>query len=887
MAAPTMRELERVRYWQGQLLASGDLQTQIGSDAELRALHNRALHRAYGIAVGLTLSLVVDEEDKRVCELTCGVAYDCYGRALFVERNRPIPLPLPAAGPIVLVLSHDPESDDGIALTWKLPHDVNPNTQIAVAGLIFDSSNTAQLDPDFRRVVARPMARPRLATGTTIPGETPWKSWKIGDEEVGVQVTIDTSAAGYTQTPHYFAEAGEGKPLLDVIKVVDDKPSAPDRGIPQRDLVWFASIADPSPESFKLQLLLRGIARQAFDIADPKTQVAAVPELNGNIELNKADVLKANDVVARLLPIGERLSLITSLSNKTATLDAPLQGSAARSVAFGNLPRTTFVTKVSEPASIFAVTVDKPDLFNEGDVVVKLGAHPENARPAKIISVDDAGTLELSTSIAGLTAEDVLGIALQAAIVDSVTDLDVKVDNSTPFSVNDVVVRVGAGFENSTPAIVLGKKNDVLTLSAAIGLQNGSALAIATVAAKVTDVANNAGEVKIQVDSVAPFREGDLVAKITRNSASRPVRVQGIRSKSKTLTLSQAIAGLELNDVIAAASFPVRATVLGVADKNVTLADPTVFPKDAYVAGIDDLLKTSAPPVAVNGSIGKTLLLEAEIPKLEAGNVIGLCAFPPTVQVQAISADGAIIVSDADLIRAHDVVTARGGLALVAEASGTSVRLAAPIADLVAGDSLAIATIRGVVNIAPGSNNLNVKIDQSPRLRKGDFLADINGWRQATAGISALAEITEAGGNKIKVAPLLDGLLTNDTVGLATVTDKFLQFRLNAMPDIKLYDTVELAGFDRLEGNTRSITARVRALPFPNVVSLLLETNQPEFALRPEDISASVAFVRGSALALIQKRELFVNWLSCGEGDPLPKPCIPKPAPDCCTQSKE
>jgi hypothetical protein len=881
MAARPMRELERVRYWQGQLLASGDLQTQIGSDAELRALHNRALHRAYGIAVGLVPSLV-----EGGLELTCGMAYDCSGRGLVVEQDRTIALPPAGADPLVLVLSHDPAADDGIALTWKPPNNVNPNTEIAVTMLKFESGT--EIDHRFRPVVARPMARPRLATGTTIPGETPWKSWKIGDEEIGVQVTIDTSAAGYTQTPHYFAEAGEGKPLPDVIKVVDDKPSAPDRGIPQRDLVWFASIADPSPESFKLQLLLRGIARQAFDIADPKTQVAAVPNLDGNIELNETDVLKLHDIVARLLPIGERLSLITSFSNKTATLDSPLQGSAARSVAFGNLPRTTFVTKVSEATSIFAVTVDEPDSFHEGDVVVKLGAHPENARPAKIISVDDAGTLELSTSIAGLAADDALGIAQQAAFVDSVTGLDVKVSDSTPFSVNDVVVRLGAGFENSTPAIVLGKKpNDVLALSAAIGLQNGSALAIATVAAKVTDVADNAGEVKIQVDSVAPFRAGDLVAKITRNSASRPVRVQRIRSSSNTLTLSQAITGLERNNVIAAASFPVRATVRSVADKNVTLADPTVFPKDAYVAAIDDLLKTSAPPVAVNGSIGKTLLLEAEIPKLDAGNVIGLCAFPPTVQVQAISADGAIIVSEADLIRIHDVVTARGGLALVAEANGTSVRLAAPIADLVEGDSLAIATIRGAVNVVPGSNNLNVKIDQSPRLRKGDFLADITGWRQATAGISALAGITEAGGNEIKVAPLLDGLLMNDTVGLATVTDKFLQFRLNAMPDIKLYDTVELAGYDRLEGKTRSMTARVLALPFPNVVSLLLETNQPEFALRPEDISASVVFVRGSALALIQKHELFVNWLSCGEGDPLPKPCIAKPADCPCTQSKE
>src|SRR4051794_35518570 len=110
MAAATMRELERVRYWQGQLLASGDLRTQIGSDAELRTLHNRALHRAYGIAIGLTPSLV-----DGALKLTCGMAYDCNGYALVVEPERMIALPLPpAAGSLILVLSRDPASSDGV-----------------------------------------------------------------------------------------------------------------------------------------------------------------------------------------------------------------------------------------------------------------------------------------------------------------------------------------------------------------------------------------------------------------------------------------------------------------------------------------------------------------------------------------------------------------------------------------------------------------------------------------------------------------------------------------------------------------------------------------------------------------------------------------------------
>jgi hypothetical protein len=112
MAAHTTTGLERVRYWQGQLLASGDLQTQLRVDEELRRLHNRAVHQAYGIAIGLTPTL---DEDKLT--LGCGMAYDCAGRGLIVEADREIPLPAEVTGPMTLVLAYDPSSVDGISLT--------------------------------------------------------------------------------------------------------------------------------------------------------------------------------------------------------------------------------------------------------------------------------------------------------------------------------------------------------------------------------------------------------------------------------------------------------------------------------------------------------------------------------------------------------------------------------------------------------------------------------------------------------------------------------------------------------------------------------------------------------------------------------------------------
>lgn len=66
---------------------------------------------------------------------------------------------------------------------------------------------------------SRPLARARVASGMTIPGETPWQPWLIttpwplallfsldtASVQIGFQVRIDVSAAGFAATPRYFA----------------------------------------------------------------------------------------------------------------------------------------------------------------------------------------------------------------------------------------------------------------------------------------------------------------------------------------------------------------------------------------------------------------------------------------------------------------------------------------------------------------------------------------------------------------------------------------------------------------------------------------------------------------------------------------------------------
>src|SRR5437660_11163747 len=125
--------IERVRYWEGQLLASVDLQTQISVEEELRRLHIRDLHGAYGIAIGLGLApdQALTLQDTEV-QVPCGLAYDCGGRALVVAADRKVKLPQPVTDGQTLVLSFDPAAAAGSTVKWKSWDEVNPNIDIPI-----------------------------------------------------------------------------------------------------------------------------------------------------------------------------------------------------------------------------------------------------------------------------------------------------------------------------------------------------------------------------------------------------------------------------------------------------------------------------------------------------------------------------------------------------------------------------------------------------------------------------------------------------------------------------------------------------------------------------------------------------------------------------------
>src|SRR6266540_798307 len=223
MNAPKVNRLvpvepKRLRHGSGEALLRRDFAEQAAQDDQLRWWHSRALHRAYGVVEGLgvTVTLV---GGVRTAEVQPGLAYDCYGRELLLDRPRQVPVPEDDDQLVLAIASIAPDPGcapppggwcrdervvaGGVVLRW-----VVRSAFTLRDGVPLTTSDEAAAFPAPK---ARPIARPRIGHGATIAGETAWRPWveRFEDEQVfrlGIQVDVDTSAAGFTAVPCYFAQ---------------------------------------------------------------------------------------------------------------------------------------------------------------------------------------------------------------------------------------------------------------------------------------------------------------------------------------------------------------------------------------------------------------------------------------------------------------------------------------------------------------------------------------------------------------------------------------------------------------------------------------------------------------------------------------------------------
>jgi hypothetical protein len=209
-------DIQRLRHVHRELLRSRDFRDQAAASDQFRWWHNRALHNAFGVASGMSVALATDAESALVQP---GAAYDRIGRELLVLAPRSVRLPSQQQ-PMTLVARYRAGSSPGrpgingaeAALVWQRSGQAGgepcgPGQGVPLAQLTYVA------DVPTLTVVsspARPLARPRIGNGSTPADSTPWRLWlyQAPDEPVvvlGLEVTVDTSAAGFTEVPCYFA----------------------------------------------------------------------------------------------------------------------------------------------------------------------------------------------------------------------------------------------------------------------------------------------------------------------------------------------------------------------------------------------------------------------------------------------------------------------------------------------------------------------------------------------------------------------------------------------------------------------------------------------------------------------------------------------------------
>ena len=268
-------KLMRFRHWHGEALLARDFRAQSETFERLARWHNRAVHNAFGVRFGMEAAL---SETGAEVEVSCGVAYDCFGSVLVLQRPRTLALPELEPGHSALLIARDRRPpaprdcgsgwQDILDFVWLREGFANPRVGVPLARLGVGQGGRLLLDTSVRPQ-ARAIARPRIAGGRTVAGLTPWEPW-----ELGVQTHVDAAAAGFTRTPCYFGSLVAAKPGFSFVGSTR----------------FFSHVAEPNPRGFTFRLLAppftaartTAISEEApagdvEDLGEDAVQVAAAP----------------------------------------------------------------------------------------------------------------------------------------------------------------------------------------------------------------------------------------------------------------------------------------------------------------------------------------------------------------------------------------------------------------------------------------------------------------------------------------------------------------------------------------------------------------------------------------------------------------------------------
>ncbi len=221
---------DRVTWRDGQRLTARDLADERRRGEWLRWLHTHVLHGSWGIVLGYEVVPVTG--DPHSVLLKPGFGVDGPGRELILATALVLPAPAAPPGVQYFVLTASYQADgafrdrpalaglcvgggldprqDRPAFAWRRLDEVRFGPEVPLARVRVNNGTVEAIDGGVRRM-ARRQIRPYVDWGVVELDEVQFKPVPAhagvhSNAPVYVYADIDTSAAGFTRTPVYFAQ---------------------------------------------------------------------------------------------------------------------------------------------------------------------------------------------------------------------------------------------------------------------------------------------------------------------------------------------------------------------------------------------------------------------------------------------------------------------------------------------------------------------------------------------------------------------------------------------------------------------------------------------------------------------------------------------------------
>lgn len=901
MTRPQPTELERLLPWQGQRLLRRDFRDAQAYDARLRAWHNRSVHETAGVVFGLNVTVLAKQ-----VKVTFGLAYDRSGSEAFLADDRTVLVPTsPDPASYLVVLNPD-------LTLW--PEDCfDAMTGVVLARVrLRDGVLTKDADCAARRV--RPLARPRMAEGETVHGNTPWEIWSADFpnadgvfESLGVQTRVDTSAAGFTETPHYFAN----------LQAQDWSASGANRA--EFAPAYFAHIAEAACDGFTFRLLLKDIGKRVSGAVSPIARVQNVSIANRvmTVELDNASEFRKGDRVALVRPRGDRAASLTEDEDGTLLLPALAAFPSGTHVALGNLPRQSTILSVD--ANLLTVLIVAGGAtVAPANVIGRIRASDHSATVAKVGSTSASGTV-LDRTWADAAVGDSYRVTSRKrttrVAADPVTDDQGVTITLAPDSgaLHDWIVVVLPGGVLSAPLVIDAMNGpQVHVKNAPAGLGKGSRVYVLDQPLTITGVSTQPGTVAVVVKEPQLFATGDVVTVAEHSSAIGVVL--GVEGNEVSVRAEGGLTATAGQDHLVAANWKGATTVqIAFFGSYFAVARPALFR-----AG-NVFLKWN-PPVPPNSPDPVEPTLEelgrvqqvypwgfvSAAPFAAAGDDVLLAGeFPAVVLVNSVDPDGRVHVTGPAL-QPGDWVAPLGGNSgefTVAEvtsvtASGAEfvITLSSLVDNILPGAELGVVNFRDIAQIAdagPGSPENAIALNPTLEVRPmGDFVARWTAPQPDAplfyADNSNPAVVDSIAGRKLTLHDVGDGIIPAPVIdggllGLAGFSEVQPTLRLKADSFVAVNEQLTIGGPNQFETQLTLLT-RVKSVDDSNHVELTLTTPAQNYVLRPERVSVLSAYNERFPEAFAtfaQKQGLYVSWVACQEeprldyprDDPPQNPC--------------